>query len=220
MNIKNILSKVDHTNLSRTATWNDIKQLIDEAIQYNVASICIPSYFIRRAKDYAKDRIKIGTVVGFPNGYSTTYTKVFEAEEAIHNGADEIDMVINTNAVKDKDFDYVLEEIKTIKEAIGDKILKVIVETALLTEEEKIKMCEIITLARAEYIKTSTGFEKTGATFEDIELFNSHIANFVKIKAAGGIKSLEEAEKYIELGVDRLGSTRFIKMIKEYENNN
>ena len=207
MDNKDILSKVDHTLLSQTATFEEIKKICDDGIKYNVASVCIPASYVKRAKEYVGDKIAICTVIGFPNGYSTTATKVFETEDAIKNGADEIDMVINLGYVKDKMFNEVLEEIKAVKKACKDKILKVIIETCLLNEEEKVKLCEIVTEAKANFIKTSTGFSTGGATFEDIELFAKNVGKDVKIKAAGGIKSLEDAEKFINLGADRLGTS-------------
>lgn len=215
MNIKNILSMVDHTQLSQTASWDQIKSLCDEAIEYQVASVCIPASYVKDAKDYVQDKMKICTVIGFPNGYNTTAVKVFETEDAIKNGADEIDMVINLGMLKDKRYSEIENEIKRIKEACGDKILKVIIETCLLTDEEKIKMCEIVTDAGADYIKTSTGFSTSGATFEDVELFSKHVGKNVKIKAAGGIKSIADAEKFINLGASRLGTSRLIKLAKQ-----
>lgn len=212
MDIKTILSKVDHTLLKQTATWEEIETLIDEAVENGVASVCIPASYVKRAKEYVGDKLAVCTVIGFPNGYSTTATKVFETKEAIDNGATEIDMVININELKNKNYDFVLNEIKEIKEACGDNILKVIIETALLTEEEKIKMCKIVSDSGADYIKTSTGFSTAGATFEDIKLFADHVADHVKIKAAGGINSIEDAKKFIELGADRLGTSRLIKL--------
>ncbi len=212
MDIKTILSKVDHTLLKQTATWEEIETLIDEAVENGVASVCIPASYVKRAKEYAGDKLVVCTVIGFPNGYSTTATKVFETKEAIDNGATEIDMVININELKNKNYDFVLNEIKEIKEACGDNILKVIIETALLTEEEKIKMCKIVSDSGADYIKTSTGFSTAGATFEDIKLFADHVADHVKIKAAGGINSIEDAKKFIEFGADRLGTSRLIKL--------
>ena len=217
MDNKDILSKVDHTLLSQTATFKEIKKICDDGIKYNVASVCIPASYVKRAKEYVGDKIAICTVIGFPNGYSTTATKVFEAEDAIKNGADEIDMVINLGYVKDKMFDEVLEEIKAVKKACKDKILKVIIETCLLNDEEKVKLCEIVTEAKADFIKTSTGFSTGGATFEDIELFAKNVGKDVKIKAAGGIKTLEDAEKFINLGADRLGTSRIIKLINNQE---
>lgn len=215
MNIKEILSMVDHTQLSQTATLKQIKSLCDEAIEYKTASVCIPPSYVKEAKNYAMDKIKICTVIGFPNGYNTTSVKVFETEDAIKNGADEIDMVINLGMLKDKRYLEIEDEIKKIKEVCKDKILKVIIETCLLTYDEKIKMCEIVTKAGADYIKTSTGFSTSGATFEDIELFSKHVGKDVKIKAAGGIKSIVDAEKFIELGANRLGTSRIIKLVKE-----
>lgn len=217
MDNKDILSKVDHTLLSQTATFEEIKKICDDGIKYNVASVCIPASYVKRAKEYVGDKIAICTVIGFPNGYSTTATKVFETEDAIKNGADEIDMVINLGYVKDKMFDEVLEEIKAVKKACKDKILKVIIETCLLSDEEKVKLCEIVTGAKADFIKTSTGFSTGGATFEDIELFAKNVGKDVKIKAAGGIKTLEDAEKFINLGADRLGTSRIIKLINNQE---
>lgn len=215
MEIKDILSKVDHTLLSQTATFDDIKRICDDAMNYNTASICIPPSFVKKVKEYVGDKIAVCTVIGFPNGYNTTATKVFETEDAIKNGADEIDMVINLGYVKEGRFDLQLEEIKQIKQACGDKVLKVIIETCLLTDEEKIKMCKVVTEAGAEFIKTSTGFSKAGATFEDVELFSKHVGKNVKIKAAGGISSIEDAEKFIGLGASRLGTSRIVKIVKK-----
>lgn len=217
MDIKDILAKADHTQLAQTATWEDIKKLIDEAIEYKTASVCIPASYVKKAVEYADGKTVICTVIGFPNGYSTVATKVFETEDAIKNGAKEIDMVININELKNKNYDYVLYEIKQIKKACGDLILKVIIETALLTEEEKAKMCEIVSESGADYIKTSTGFSTGGATFEDVKLFKDHVAPEVKIKAAGGISSLDDAVKFIELGASRLGTSRLIKLAKNEE---
>ena len=217
MDIKKILSYADHTQLAQTATWEDIKRLIDEAAEAKTASVCIPASYVKKAKEYAGDKVAICTVIGFPNGYSTKEVKVFETEDAIKNGADEIDMVININELKNKNYDYVLEEMKEIKKACGDKILKVIIETALLTEEEKIKMCELVSESGAEFIKTSTGFASGGATFEDVKLFADHVADHVQIKAAGGISSLEDAQKFIDLGATRLGTSRLINLAKEAE---
>lgn len=210
-----ILKRVDHTLLSQDATWEQIKVILDDGIKYNVASACIPASFVKMASEYVKDKLPICTVIGFPNGYSTTKTKCFEAEDAVNNGASEIDMVINIGFLKDKKYDELLSEIKSVKNACNGKLLKVIIETCLLTEEEKIKMCEIVSDSGADFIKTSTGFSKAGATFEDIKLFKKYVKPNVKIKAAGGIKSLEDAEKFIELGADRLGTSRIIKIIKE-----
>lgn len=217
MDNNQILKTVDHTLLTQTATWSEIKTICDDAIKYGTASVCIPASFVKRAKEYVEGDMAVCTVIGFPNGYSTTATKVFEAQDAIKNGADEIDMVINLGYVKDGNFDLLLEEIKQVKAACGDKILKVIIETCLLTEPEKIKMCDIVSRSGADFIKTSTGFSSAGATFDDIKLFAEHVDPKVKIKAAGGIKSLEDAEKFIQLGASRLGTSRIIKLIKNEE---
>ena len=217
MEIKEILSKVDHTLLSQTATFDDIKALCDDAIKYGVASVCISPTYVKRAKEYVGNEMKICTVIGFPNGYNTTEVKVFETIDAIKNGADEIDMVINIGWVKDGKFDLILDEIKKIKAACGKRILKVIIETCLLTEEEKIKICKVVTEAGANFIKTSTGFSKSGATFEDIKLFAEHVGENVRIKAAGGISSLSDAEKFISLGASRLGTSRIVKLVKNEE---
>ena len=214
MDRNKILSAVDHTLLTQNATWEDIKQILDDGIKYNVASACIPASYVKKAKEYVGDKLPICTVIGFPNGYSTTAVKIFETEDAIKNGADEIDMVINITDVKNENFDAILEEIKDIHKACNGKILKVIIETCLLTEEEKIKMCEIVTKSGAEYIKTSTGFSTGGATFNDIALMKKYVGKDVKIKAAGGISSLEDAEKFMELGANRLGTSRIVKIIK------
>ena len=209
-----ILSIVDHTLLTQTATWKEIKQILDDSIKYEVASACIPASYVKRAKEYVDSKLAICTVIGFPNGYSTTAVKVCETEDAIKNGADEIDMVINIGDVKNGDYQSILEEIKKIKKACGKKVLKVIIETCLLTEEEKIKMCKVVTESGAEYIKTSTGFSTGGATFEDVALMKKFVGENVKIKAAGGISSLEDAEKFMELGANRLGTSRIVKIIK------
>lgn len=214
MDRNKILSAVDHTLLTQNATWEDIKQILDDGIKYNVASACIPASYVKKAKEYVGDKLPICTVIGFPNGYSTTAVKIFETEDAIKNGADEIDMVINITDVKNENFDAILEEIKDIHKACNGKILKVIIETCLLTEEEKIKMCEIVTKSGAEYIKTSTGFSTSGATFNDIALMKKYVGKDVKIKAAGGISSLDDAAKFMELGADRLGTSRIVKIIK------
>ncbi len=214
MEVKEMMRHVDHTLLTQTATWEEIKQICDDAMEYGTASVCIPPSYVRQAKEYVKDKMEVCTVIGFPNGYSTTAVKEFETKDAIQGGASEIDMVINIGWLKDKKYDLVLEEIRTLKKACGDKILKVIIETCLLTEEEKVKMCEIVTEAGAEYIKTSTGFSTAGATFEDIELFSKNIGSDVKMKAAGGIATLEDAEKFLALGADRLGTSRMIKLVK------
>ena len=215
MDIKNILSKCDHTLLSVTATEEDIKAILDDAMRYGVASACIPPSYVEFAKQYVGSKLKICTVIGFPNGYNTTACKVFETLDAIKKGADEIDMVINIGKLKQGEYDYVLDEIKNLKAACGNKVLKVIIETCLLTEEEKIKMCQIVTEAGADFIKTSTGFSTSGATFEDIALFEAHVGSGVKIKAAGGIKTLDDAQKFIELGADRLGTSKVVKAVKE-----
>ena len=209
MNEKEILKHVDHTLLTQTATWAEIRQICDDAVAYGTASVCIPPFYVKQAKEYVQDKMAVCTVIGFPNGYMTTAAKEF--------GADEIDMVINIGWVKDGKFDCVEEEIRTLKKACGSKILKVIIETCLLTEEEKIRMCEVVTKAGADYIKTSTGFSKAGATFDDIRLFSEHIGPNVKMKAAGGISSLEDAEKFLSLGADRLGTSRIIKLVKQEE---
>lgn len=217
MNEKEILKHVDHTLLLQTATWDEIKQICDDAIQYGTASVCIPPSYVKQAAEYVKGKMPICTVIGFPNGYMTTKTKEFEAKDAISNGASEIDMVINVGWLKDKKYDLLEEEIRTLKAACGSNILKVIIETCFLTEEEKVKMCEIVTKAGADYIKTSTGFGGAGATFEDIALFSKHIGPNVKMKAAGGIASLDDAEKFLSLGADRLGTSRIIKLVKNQE---
>lgn len=220
MDRNKILSAVDHTLLTQNATWEDIKQILDDGIKYNVASACIPASYVKKAKEYVGDKLPICTVIGFPNGYSTTAVKIFETEDAIKNGADEIDMVINITDVKNENFDAILEEIKDIHKACNGKILKVIIETCLLTEEEKIKMCEIVTKSGAEYIKTSTGFSTGGATFNDIALMKKYVGKDVKIKAAGGISSLDDAKKFMELGANRLGTSRIVKIIKGEESKN
>ncbi len=217
MDFKNILSHVDHTLLAQTATWNEIKQICDDGIKYGCASVCIPASFVKRAHNYMDGKCSVCTVIGFPNGYSTTETKVFEAEDAVNNGADEIDMVINLGDVKDKRYDAILGEIKTVKAACKGKLLKVIIETCLLTEDEKIKLCEVVSESGADYIKTSTGFSTGGATKEDVALFAKHVAPQVRIKAAGGIATIEDAEDFLKLGADRLGTSRIIKLVKESE---
>lgn len=214
MTQKDILSMVDHTLLLQTATWEEIKGICDDGIQYETASVCIPTCYVKQAKDYLGDKCKICTVIGFPNGNYTTEVKVFETKDALANGADEIDMVINVGMLKAGEYDYVLNEIKAIKEACGEHILKVIIETCLLTDEEKIKMCEIVTEAGVDFIKTSTGFSTAGATFADVELFAKHVGPNVKIKAAGGISSMDDAEKFIALGASRLGTSRIVKIVK------
>ncbi len=217
MELSDILSKVDHTMLAQASTWADIKTLCDDGIKYGCASVCIPPSFVKKAKEQVGDKIKICTVIGFPNGYVTTAVKCFETAEAVKNGADEIDMVINIGALKEKDYDFVLNEIKAVRENCKGKILKVIIETCLLTEEEKIKMCEIVSDSGADFIKTSTGFSTGGATREDIELFASHIKPHLKIKAAGGISSLKDAEDMLKLGASRLGTSRIVKIVKNEE---
>jgi len=217
MNQKEILKKVDHTLLLQTATWEEIKEICDDGIKYETASVCIPTCYVKQAKEYVKNQCKICTVIGFPNGNYTTDTKVYEAKDAIANGADEIDMVINIGMLKARQYDYVLEEIKAVKAGCQDKILKVIIETCLLTEEEKIKMCEIVTKSGADFIKTSTGFSTAGATFADVELFAKYVGENVQIKAAGGISSMEDAEKFIRLGASRLGTSRIVKIVKNQD---
>ena len=217
MKIQDILKTVDHTLLKQTATWEEIRNLCEEGMQYGTASVCIPPCFVKRAAAYLQGRLPVCTVIGFPNGYSTSASKVFEAREAVENGADEVDMVINLGLVKDKRDDLLLQEIRLVKEACGDKILKVIVETCLLNEEEKVRMCRVVTESGADFIKTSTGFSSAGATFEDIRLFKENVGEDVKIKAAGGISSLEDAEKFISLGADRLGTSRIVKLAKAME---
>lgn len=212
--IKEILSKVDHTLLSPAATWEEIKQICDDGMKYGCASVCIPASYVARAAEYVDGKLPICTVIGFPNGYSTTTAKCFEAEDAVRNGADEIDMVINIGALRDGQYDFILDEINAVKEACQGKLLKVIIETCLLTDEEKIKMCEIVSESNADFIKTSTGFSVAGATREDIELFSKHVFGGTKIKAAGGIASLEDAEAFIKLGADRLGTSRIVKLVK------
>ena len=217
MTQKEMLTHVDHTLLTQTATWDEIKQILDDAVKYNTASACIPASYVRKASDYVDGKLAICTLIGFPNGYDTTASKVFMAKDAVNNGASEVDMVINIGWLKDKRYDELEAEIRAIKEAVGNKILKVIIETCLLTDEEKIKMCEIVTKAGADYIKTSTGFSKAGATFDDIKLFSEHVGKNVRIKAAGGISSLEDAYKFLELGADRLGTSRIVKLVKGQE---
>ena len=215
MDIKNILSHCDHTELKQTATIDDIKALIDDAIKYNTASVCIPPCYVKEAAEYANGKMPICTVIGFPNGYNSTEIKLIETKEALLKGADEIDMVINVGELKKGNTDYVLNEIKTLKAAVGNKILKVIIETCLLTDEEKITMCKLVTEAGADYIKTSTGFSKGGATFADVELFAKNVGPNVKIKAAGGIHSLEDAQHFLDLGASRLGTSALVKIAKE-----
>ena len=219
MDINVILSKCDHTLLAQTSTWAQIKDICDDGMKYKTASVCIPPSFVKRAKEYVGDNLQICTVIGFPNGYNTTECKVFETKDAVQNGADEIDMVINIGELKAGNNDYVLNEIKAIKEACGGALLKVIIETCLLTDEEKITMCRLVTEAGAEYIKTSTGFSKAGATREDIKLFSENVGPNVKMKAAGGISSIQDAEDFINLGATRLGTSRIVKIAKNEESN-
>lgn len=215
MELQKILSTVDHTLLSQCATWEDIRAICDDGMKYHTASVCIPASYVARAKEYVGNRLPICTVIGFPNGYSTTAVKCFETEDAVKNGADEIDMVINIGWLKDKKYEDLLAEIRAVKRACSGRILKVIIETCLLTDEEKIKMCEIVTESGADFIKTSTGFSTAGATFDDVALFAAHIGKNVKIKAAGGISSLEDAEKFLSLGASRLGTSRIVKIVKK-----
>lgn len=218
MNITEILAKCDHTLLLQGSTWEEIKGICDDGIKFGCASVCIPASFVKRAKEYVGESLAICTVIGFPNGYSTTAVKVFETADAIKNGADEIDMVINIGDLKDKRYDEILAEINAIKDACSGKILKVIIETCLLTDEEKIKMCEIVSLSNADFIKTSTGFSTAGATKEDVALFAKYVTNGKKIKAAGGIASLADAEDFINLGAERLGTSRIVKLAKSESN--
>ena len=215
--LKRILSSCDHTLLTQTATWNDIREICNDGIKYGTASVCIPPAYVKRAKEYVGNRLKICTVIGFPNGYSTTAVKVFETRDAIENGADEIDMVINIGELKARNFGYLMNEISEIKKACGDKILKVIIETCLLSESEKTQMCRVVSLAGADYIKTSTGFSTGGATREDVKLMRESSDEAVKVKAAGGIASLEDAWDMLELGADRLGTSRIVKLVKGEE---
>ena len=215
MTTEEILSKVDHTLLAQTATWEEIRGILDDAMKYHTASACIPPSYVKQAAEYVNGRLPICTVIGFPNGYSTTATKVFETKDAVADGASEIDMVLNIGFLKDRRYDEIEAEIRTIHEACGGRILKVIIETCLLTDEEKIKMCELVTKAGAEFIKTSTGFSKAGATFADVKLMKEHVGPGVKVKAAGGISSFDDAEKFIELGADRLGTSRLVKIMKQ-----
>lgn len=209
-----VLAATDHTLLNQTSTWDEIKELCEEALEYNTASVCIPPVYVKQAKDFLQDRMKIATVIGFPNGYQTTAVKVFETKDAIANGADEIDMVIQIGWVKEKAYDQVCDEIRQIKEACGDKILKVIIETCLLTEEEKVEMCRVVTKAGADYIKTSTGFSEKGAMVEDVILFREYVGEEVKIKAAGGMSNVEDGAKFLEAGAHRLGTSRIVKSLK------
>ena len=218
MELKDILAKCDHTLLAQTATWEDIKAICDDGMKYSTASVCIPASFVKQAKEYVGDRLAICTVIGFPNGYATTKAKCFMAADAVENGADEVDMVINIGWAKEGKWEDLTAEIAAIKAACGSKILKVIIETCLLTDEEKIALCKCVSDSGADFIKTSTGFSKAGATFADVELFAKHVAPHVQIKAAGGISSLEDAEKFIELGATRLGTSRVVKIAKGLAN--
>lgn len=217
MNVEEILSRVDHTLLAENATWEQIRAICDDGMKYRCASVCIPASFVAQAKDYVGERLPICTVIGFPNGYSTTAVKCFEASDAVSNGADEIDMVINVGWAKDAKWDALLAEIRAVKEECHGRLLKVIIETCLLTDEEKIKLCEIVSASGADYIKTSTGFSTGGATFEDVALMRKYSAPHVKVKAAGGISGLADAEKFIALGADRLGTSRIVKAVKAME---
>ena len=217
MDVKNILSKCDHTLLGQTATWEQIKKICDEGMQYATASVCIPPSYVKQAKEYVGDKLAICTVIGFPNGYNTTAVKVFETEDAIKNGADEIDMVINIGLLKAGEDGQVRDEIRTIKAACGGKILKVIIETCLLTEDEKLRMCKLVTEAGADYIKTSTGFSKAGATLEDVKLMRENVGANVLVKAAGGISGLEDAQNFLDIGASRLGTSRVVKAVQGVE---
>ena len=218
MEISEILSKCDHTLLTQTATWADIKEICDDGMKYHTASVCIPASFVRQAKEYVGERLPICTVIGFPNGYDTTAAKCFMASDAVDNGADEVDMVINIGWAKEGKWEDITREIAAIKNACKGRILKVIIETCLLTDEEKEALCKCVSDSGADFIKTSTGFSKAGATFHDVELFAAHVAPHVQIKAAGGISSLEDAERFIELGASRLGTSRIVKIAKGLEN--
>ncbi len=215
MEVNEILRHVDHTLLLQPSTWEEIRQICDDAVKYQTASVCIPPSYVRQASEYLNGKMAVCTVIGFPNGYMTTKAKEFETKDAILNGAAEIDMVINIGWLKDRKYDLIEEEIRTLKAACGEKILNVIIETCLLTKEEKVTMCKIVTKAGADYIKTSTGFSTRGATFEDVELFAANVGEGVKIKAAGGISSMEDAERFLSLGADRLGTSRIIKIVKQ-----
>ena len=218
MELKDILAKCDHTLLAQTATWEEIKAICDDGLKYETASVCIPASYVKQAKEYVGEKLAICTVIGFPNGYSTTAVKCFEASDAVDNGADEVDMVINIGHAKDGKWEEITAEIAAIKAACKGKLLKVIIETCLLTDEEKTQLCKCVSDSGADYIKTSTGFSKAGATFADVELFAKHVAPHVKIKAAGGISSIEDAEKFIALGADRLGTSRIVKIAKGLAN--
>ena len=218
MNITEILARCDHTLLLQTATWDEIRAICDDGMKYQTASVCIPPCYVKQAKEYVGDRLAICTVIGFPNGDSTTAVKCFETAEALREGADEIDMVIHVGDLKAGNDEKILEEIRAIKKVCGDKILKVIIETCLLTEDEKLRMCRIVTESGADYIKTSTGFSTGGATREDVALMRANVGEHVKVKAAGGIASLQDAEDFINLGADRLGTSRVVKIIKNTDN--
>ena len=213
--LQNIIASCDHTLLKVDATWEQIRKICDEGMEYGTASVCIPPSYAKQAAEYVQGKLPICVVIGFPNGYSTTASKVFEAKDAVANGASEVDMVINVGWVKDGRYDLVLDEIRKIKEAVGDHILKVIIETCLLTQEEKLRMCEIVTESGADFIKTSTGFSTAGATFEDVRLMKEHVGPDVRVKAAGGISTLEDAEKFLELGASRLGTSRIIRLVEQ-----
>ena len=219
MDVKKILSKCDHTLLGQAATWSEMQQICDDGMKYQTASVCIPPSYVKQAKEYVGDKLKICTVIGFPNGYNTTACKVFETKDAIANGADEIDMVINIGMLRNGLDNAVCEEIRQIKAACGDKILKVIIETCLLTEDEKVRMCKIVTEAGADYIKTSTGFSKAGATLEDVRLMRANVGKEVCVKAAGGISGLEDAQAFLDAGADRLGTSRVVKAVKGIQDN-
>ena len=218
MELKDILAKCDHTLLAQTATWADIRALCDDGMKYHCASVCIPASFVKQAKEYVGDRLPICTVIGFPNGYDTTAAKCFMATDAVDNGADEVDMVINIGWAKEARWEDITTEIAAVKAACKGKLLKVIIETCLLTDEEKIALCKCVSDSGADYIKTSTGFSKAGATFADVALFAKHVAPHVKIKAAGGISSIEDAQKFLELGASRMGTSRVVKIAKGLEN--
>ena len=218
MELKDILSKCDHTLLTQTATWDEIRAICDDGMKYGCASVCIPASYVKQAAEYVAGKLPICTVIGFPNGYDTTAAKCFMATDAVDNGADEVDMVINIGWAKEGKWAEITDEIAAVKHSCKGKLLKVIIETCLLTEEEKIKMCELVTKSGADYIKTSTGFSTAGATFSDVELFAKHVGEGVKIKAAGGIGSIEDAEKFMELGASRLGTSRIVKLVKAQEN--
>ena len=219
MDIKQILNRVDHTLLAQASTWEHIRGICDDGMKYETASVCIPPSFVKQAKEYVGDKLAVCTVIGFPNGYNTTAVKCFETENAVKNGADEIDMVINIGWVKEQKWDELLEEIKAVKAACHGKLLKVIIETCLLTDDEKVKLCEIVSGSGADYIKTSTGFSTGGATREDVALFAANVAPTLKIKAAGGISSIQDAEEFVDLGAERLGTSRVVKIVKNESSN-